>query len=149
STTSTGGNARRGTGTGWKRLGPASRDGEARGPQTGSVSTRRPSISISTVEWPSQVARSPLSGGFDHVSSGLIDGSAPRGTRRSPPQRNSPIVGMDAFGSRRPAAIGYMLRNRSPAQSGEALMRSRRAPSDLLPRDFMRLGLQRTSLATT
>src|SRR5882672_3705974 len=57
------------------------RDGDARGPQTGSVSTRRPSISISTVEWPSQVARSPLAGGLPQASSGFIDGSGPRGVR--------------------------------------------------------------------
>ncbi len=52
-----------GTGTGWKRLGPAKDTGDARSPHTGSVSTRRPSISTSTVEWPSQVARRPVSGG--------------------------------------------------------------------------------------
>jgi NTE family protein len=33
---------------------------------------------------------------------------------------------------------GCTLRNRSPAQSGEALMRSSRAPSGFLPSDFMR-----------
>ena len=124
------------TGTGWKRLGPANRDGDARGPQTGSVSTRRPSISTSTVEWPSQVARSPLAGGFVHVSSGFIDGSGPRGTRRSPPQRNSLSVGIDAFGSRKPGMIGCTLPNRSPVQRGEALMRSSRAPSGFLPSDL-------------
>jgi cytochrome bd-type quinol oxidase subunit 2 len=41
-----------------------------------------------------------------HDSSGFSDGSGPRGTRRSPPQRNSLTVGMDAFASRRPAMIG-------------------------------------------
>src|SRR6266403_5041151 len=136
-TRSTGGIARRGTGTGWKRLGPASRDGDARGPQTGSVSTRRPPISISTVEWPSHVARRPLAGGLAQVSSGFIDGSGPRGTRRSPPHRDSPSVGIDAFGSRNPGMTGCTLRNRSPAQSGEALMRSRRAPAGFLPSDFL------------
>src|SRR5712692_3596489 len=129
-------------GTGWKRLGPASRDGDARGPQTGSVSTRRPSISIRTVEWPSQVARSPLAGGLPQASSGFIDGSGPRGTRRSPPQRNSPSVGIEAFGSRRPGITGCRLRKRSPAQRGEALMRSSRAPSGLLPNDFMCISLE-------
>ena len=83
-------------------MGPANGDGDARGPQTGSVSTRRPSISISTVEWPSHVARSPLAGGLAQASSGFIEGSGPRGTRRSPPQRKSLIVGIDAFGSRKP-----------------------------------------------
>ena len=63
--------------------------------------------------------------------------AAPRGTRRSPPQRNSLSVGIDAFGSRKPGMIGCTLRNRSPAQSGEALMRSSRAPSGFLPSDFM------------
>src|SRR5213593_1940040 len=85
-------------GTGWKRLGPASVEGDARGPQTGSVRTRRPPISISTVEWPSQVARRPLCGALVQAPVGFIDGSAPRGTRRPPPQRNSLIVGIDALG---------------------------------------------------
>lgn len=124
-------------GNGWKRLGPTRRDGDARGPQTGSVSTRRPSISISTVEWPSQVARSPLSAGFAQTSSGFTDGSAARGTRRSPPHRNSPSVGIDTVGSRRPAMIGCTLRKCSPVQSGDALMRSRRSPSAFLPSDLM------------
>ena len=37
---STGGIAFSATGTGWKRFGPARLEGDARGPQTGSVSTR-------------------------------------------------------------------------------------------------------------
>jgi hypothetical protein len=116
-------------------------DGDARGPHTGSVSTRTPSISISTVEWPSQVARSPLCGGFCHPSSGLIEGSGPRGTRREPPQRNSVSVGIGVFVSRRPGRIGCTLRNRSPVQSGESFMRSRRAPFDFPPSDFMVCGV--------
>ncbi len=66
-----------------------------------------------------------------------LDGSGARGMRRSPPQRKSPIVGIAAFGSRKPGRIGCTLRKRSPAQSGEALMRSSRAPSAFLPSDFM------------
>src|SRR5882672_4997522 len=124
-------------------------DGEARGPQTGSVSTRSPSISISTVEWPSQVARSPLAGGLVQVSSGFIDGSGPRGTRRSPPQMNSPTVGIDALGSRNPGIMGCTLRNPSPAHSGEAFMRSSRAPSDLFPSDFILRSLQECLLYVT
>jgi len=56
------------------------------------VSTRKPSISRSTVEWPSQVARSPDSAG--RVQSGVTDGSGAMGTRRAPPNRNSPTVDM-------------------------------------------------------
>jgi hypothetical protein len=56
--------------------------GDARSPHTGSVSTRKPSISTSTVECPSQVARSPVSTGFDHFESGLSDGKGPGGVRR-------------------------------------------------------------------
>jgi len=101
-----GGSARNATGTGWKRFGPASRDGDAREPQTGLVNTRRPSISISTVEWPSQVARSPVPGLLDHASVGCTDGSGPRGTRLLPPQRNSLNVGRSTPGSRNPGSTG-------------------------------------------
>ncbi len=112
-------------------------DGEARGPQTGSVSTRTPSISISTVECPSHVARNPLAGGLLQASSGFIEGSGPSGTRRSPPQRNSLSVGIAAFAGRKPGITGCRLRNPSPAQRGEALSRSSRAPCGFLPSDFM------------
>src|SRR5258708_1655381 len=124
-------------GTGWKRLGPASRDGDARGPQTGSVSTRRPPISTRTVEWPSQVARNPLAGGRVQLSSGFIDGSGPRGPRRSPPHMTSPGGGIGTPGPPKPGVMGWTLRNPSPAQSGEDFMRSSRAPADLLPNDLM------------
>ena len=67
---------------------------------------RCPSISTSTVEWPSQVARSPLPGVLAHASVGLIEGSGPRGTRRLPPQRNSLRVGRAALGSRKPGGTG-------------------------------------------
>jgi DNA-directed RNA polymerase subunit beta' len=46
-----------------KRFGPAKVSGEARSPHTGSTSTRRPSTSSSSVEWPSQVTRRPPAGG--------------------------------------------------------------------------------------
>ena len=49
-------------GHGLEALGPANGTGDVRSPQTGSVRTRTPSISTSTVEWPSQVARSPSHG---------------------------------------------------------------------------------------
>ncbi len=98
------------------------RDGEARWPHTGSVSTRQPSISISTVECPSQVARSPLCGGYIQVSSGFNVGSGASGTRRSPPQRNSLSLGMGTDGS--PREVVSVLRNRSPSQRGDAAMRS-------------------------
>ena len=75
----TGGMARSATGTGWNRLGPASRRGEARGPHTGSVSTRTPSISMTTVEWPSQVTRRPLSGRRRHAVQRIECGQRPCG----------------------------------------------------------------------
>src|SRR5258706_231574 len=124
-------------GRGWKRWGPVSRDGDARGPQTGSVSTRRPPISTSTVEWPSQVARNPLCGGLVQLSSGFIDGSGLRGTRRSPPQMKSTSVGIGTPGSRKPGGMGWTIRIPAPAHSGDAFMRSSRAPVDLLPNDLM------------
>src|SRR5262249_22979176 len=51
--------------------------------------------------------------------------------------RNSRRLGIAASGSRRPGRIGCRLRKRSPAQRGEALMRSSRFPSGLRPRDLM------------
>jgi hypothetical protein len=71
------------------------------------------------------------------LSSGLIEGSGPFGTRRSPPQRNSLIVGIAALGSRKPERIGCTFLNPSPAQREDARIRSNRAPRDLLPSDFM------------
>ena len=94
----------------------------ARSPHTGSVSTRRPSISSSTVEWPSHVARSPLCGARVQVSSGSNEGSGACGIRRSPPQRKSPIDGIGDTGS--PRGAGCVFRKRSPSQRGEAAMRS-------------------------
>lgn len=45
---------------GWKRFGPANETGEARSPNTGSVSTWRPPFAVgsctSTVAWPMKVA---------------------------------------------------------------------------------------------
>ncbi len=76
-----------GTGTGCSRLGPAKGKGEHRSPHTGSKSTRCPSISASTLEWPIQVSRSPLAGGF--ASSAKVVGytgigaAGPRRTRCS------------------------------------------------------------------
>ena len=52
-------------GSAWARR---SVDGEARSPHTGSVRMRTPSSSSSTVECPSHVTRSPLSGGFASVA---------------------------------------------------------------------------------
>src|SRR5215472_16208854 len=112
-------------------------EGDARNPQTGSVSTRRPSISISTVECPSQVARNPEPGRFNHVSIGLSDGNGPRGTRWSPPHKKSPAVGGLALGSISLGSTGWILRNASSTHRGEALMRSRRKPLGFLPNAFM------------
>ena len=102
------------TGTGWKRLGPARRDGEARGPRPDRSAREgrrsRSAPSNGRARWRAARSRAACA----QVSSGFIDGSGPRGTRRSPPQRNSLIVGIDAFGSRRPGMIGCTLRNRSP-----------------------------------
>ena len=81
------------TGAGWKRFGPMMLEGEARRPHTGSVRTRSPSTSSSTVEWPSHVARNPLSACFCQRSRGSSDGSGACGTRRfSPPKTNSTAV---------------------------------------------------------
>ncbi|MFD2835798.1 hypothetical protein ACFS3C_01740 [Azotobacter vinelandii] len=87
------------TGTGWKRLGPANGNGEARIPHTGSVRIRWPSISSNTVEWPSQVARSPVSTGRLQVARGSLAGSGRSGVRPSPRNRKSTSVGRSA-GSR-------------------------------------------------
>jgi len=111
-----------GTGTGWNRLGPANRVGEARGPHTGSVRTRQPSISSKTVECPSQVARSPLCAARVQVSRGLTVGSGADGTRLSPPHRKSLSVGMGTL----PSGDACVFRKRWPSQRGEAAMRSRR-----------------------
>src|SRR3712207_8168106 len=54
------GRADRGTGTGWKRFGPARVVGEARSLHTGSVRMRRPSSSSSTVVWRSEEHTSEL-----------------------------------------------------------------------------------------
>ncbi len=116
-TASSGGSARSGTGTGWKRFGPANATGEARSPHTGSVSTRSPSISSSTVEWPSHVARSPLAVGWRHASSGLTDGSGREGTRRPSAQRKSRSEGKCTDRSRRPGKTGWRLRNPTPSQT--------------------------------
>ena len=47
----------------YQRCGPIHCNGEARSLQTGSVSTRAPSISIRLAAWPSQVTRRPDAGG--------------------------------------------------------------------------------------
>src|SRR5580692_3106656 len=45
--------------------------------------------------------------------------------------------GMDAVGSRKPGMIGCWFRNSFPVHSGDARIRSSRAPSGFLPNDFM------------
>ena len=113
------------------------RPGQARArraPHTGSVSTRRPSISISTVECPSQVARSRCRPAAASLRAGL-----PRQPLRHPPpseQRNSLGVGRGAVVAQ-PGSTGWMLRKASPCHSGEARMRSRRSPAARLPSDFI------------
>src|SRR4030095_9982586 len=134
-TRSTAGMDRNGTGAGWNRLGPARLDGDARGPQTGSVITRLPSISISTVECPSHVARRPLAGALVQMSSGLTTGKGLLGTRRTPPHRNSLTDGIGTLGS--PRGTTRVLRNRSPDHAGEDLIRSRRSPRGFEPSDFI------------
>ena len=86
--------------------GPTNRDGEARGPHTGSVSTRQPSISISTVECPSQVARSPLRGSLPRARADHGRAAAHLETRRSPPHRNSDNDKGAALASRNPGSTG-------------------------------------------
>ena len=81
-TASSGGSSRSRTGTGWNRFGPRKREGDARGPHTGSVSTRQPSISMQhrRVAEPGDT-QSAVRGRYQ-LSSGFIDGSGPCGTRR-------------------------------------------------------------------
>jgi hypothetical protein len=52
------------------------------------------------------VARSPLEDALRQASRGFIEGSGPRGTRRSPPHRKSLNEGMLELGSRSPGGIG-------------------------------------------
>src|SRR5262249_17828470 len=83
-------------GAAWNRFGPANETGEARSPNTGSVSSLFPPDSIKRVLCPSQVHRS-LDGiaGLAHVSSGLSIGSGDFGTRFAPPKKNSPMMGQE------------------------------------------------------
>ena len=57
------GNSPNGNGAGKKRFGPINEEKDARGPQTGSVRMRLPSISMSNEECPIQVMRNPVAGG--------------------------------------------------------------------------------------
>jgi hypothetical protein len=123
STRSTSASAATGTGIGWNRRGPAKLSGDARSPHTGSVRIRTPSISSSTVECPSQVARKPVSGGLAHAGRGSTAGSGAFGTRRGP-HKNSPIRGIDpAF---RSGSAGYKFLKPSPSHRGDAFIRASR-----------------------
>jgi hypothetical protein len=132
---STAGRSRSATGTGWKRLGPTPISGEARRPHTGSVSTRQPSTSSSTVEWPSQVARRPLGGACSQAARGSSEGRAraARAARRATAARaaghgHARIA--QARGHRKQVAKALAL----PQRRG---VRSRRAPWARCPKDFM------------
>jgi len=65
---------------------------------------------------------SPLAGRRSQPSMGFTDGSGAEGTRRKPPQMNSPIDGMATAGS--PRSTGLELRKRVPSHRGEEAMRS-------------------------
>lgn len=73
----------------WQRdlmqaLGAGEGEGEQRSPHTGSKSTRCPSISASTLEWPIQVSRSPVAGGRARSARVVAcTGTGPCGDRRS------------------------------------------------------------------
>ncbi|VEB41579.1 Uncharacterised protein [Chromobacterium violaceum] len=122
-------------GTGWKRLGRQA-GGDAREPHTGSVSRRKPSISISTVECPSQVARRPDWAGLRQASSGLSAGSGAPGTLRSPPHRKSrseawsPMVAQAGF-------YRVDVAKPLPDQRDDACILSSLRPDAFLPRDFI------------
>ncbi len=127
-TTSTGPSAARGSGTGWSRLGPAKGNGEQRSPHTGSNSTRCPSISASTLEWPIHVRRSPVAAGGSGRR-GWWDGpgSCPEGRGGS----GSPCPGTawpcpvptrrDTSGSARPGSGTRRSRSAGTCGSGQAL----------------------------
>ena len=109
-------------GTGWKRFGPAKRAGEARGPHTGSVSTRSRRSRAARWSGPSHVARRPLPGACAPRIEGIH--------RRQWRARYAPFAAADEIplsdgigvaGSRNPGMIGCRLRNASPAQSGRCL----------------------------
>ena len=68
------------------RLGPTQRDGDARSPHIGSVRMRAPSISMSVLECPSQVTRSPEAAGTARRAAvSVTSGSGQDGTRISLP----------------------------------------------------------------
>src|SRR5690606_8703778 len=98
--------------------------------QIGSSSTRRPSISSSTLEWPYQVARSPSRAG-----SGTADtsGTGPRGRRDAKsPSCFTTTVKLGRIGT---AAADGGLWNAPSRKFGDRRTRSARGPDGRLPRE--------------
>ena len=97
-------------GTGCSRAGPRVGDGDTRSPHTGSVSTKRPSISIRVVAWPSQVTASPAApaGG-----AAVTSGTAPPG--RPLPRWRSSAGSRFGNSSGRIVRVGSVLWNVFPA----------------------------------
>ena len=117
------------SGTGWKRSDPQAEKAKRALPTPGRATRadHRPRSARlnDRARWPAVPCPAPWP--TAHV--GSTDGSGARGTRRSPPQRNSRHRRRGgAVGSRNSGNTGWTLRNASPAQSGETLMRSRRRP---------------------
>src|SRR4051812_11128291 len=75
STASSGGSSSSFSGGAKKRVGPSQESGEARSLQMGSVSTRAPSSSTSTDEWPNQVSRRPSAGGVANAAPSVFAAS--------------------------------------------------------------------------
>src|SRR5580704_4405000 len=123
------------TGGGWNRRGPANETGDTRSPQTGSVRTRRPSISSSVVEWPSHVTRSPDETGRAQPGRGSSTFSACAGRRSTPrpPKKYSPVVDHICPGFIG-EATGSVFWKRPSTKRGDETMRSRRSPLGMAPK---------------
>jgi hypothetical protein len=114
-------------GTAWNRFTPANETGETRSAKTGSVSTRKPSVSISRVLCPSHVTRRPDAGtGAAHAARGLSTGIGAGGRRPRRPNRKSQAIPGRALS--RPGPTGAVLWNVPSRNCLDARARSRRAP---------------------
>ena len=86
---------------------------------------RTPSISMTSVECPSQVTRRPDDGRVPHDEVGSTSGSGVDGIRFSSGQRKSRIVGRSTPGFS-PVETACVFRNVRPSNRGDARIRSRR-----------------------